>query len=143
MTPRRLLVLAAVALALSAGGLAWHLARPEPVITEERARSIQVGMTKAEVAALLGGPAGDYAANAVVTYLRGSVGGDATGYYQGTNWWGRGGMIQVQFSEEGRVESAAYYPAPFVRRLDFWERLRGGLTLAPQRNRHDWVPGGW
>ena len=38
---------------------------------------------------------------------------------------------------------AAYYPARFVRRLDFWEGLRGGLTLAPQRNRHDWVPGGW
>ena len=143
MTQRRLVVLAAVALALPAGGVTWYLTRPEPVITAERARSIQAGMTESEVEALLGGPAGDYAGGAIVTYARGGVGADETGYHQGTNWWGREGVIQVQFSKEGRVESAAYYPARSVERVTLWERLWARLTLASPRNRHAWVAAYW
>jgi hypothetical protein len=100
-------------------------------------------MTESEVRAILGGPAGDYARGEVVTYVRGCVGADESGYYQGTNWWGRQGMIQVQFSEDGRVQSAAFYPAHVSDHLGWRDRLRARLPFMPQRNRHGWVPGSW
>jgi hypothetical protein len=114
MTRRRLAVLPALVFLLAIGWVGWHSFMPEPVITEERARLIQLGMTESEVQAILGGPAGDYTGDAVVTYARGGVGDDDTGYSKGTNWWGCQGVIQVQFSQGGLVESAAYYPAHAV-----------------------------
>jgi hypothetical protein len=140
---RRLVVLGALVLVLATGWVGWHCLMPEPVISPERADSIQPGMTQAEVTALLGGPAGDYTGLDVVTYVRGSVGADATGFFRGTNWWGRQGMIQVQFSKEGLVESAAYYPAHSVRRVDYRSKLWAIVTLGVKANRHDWVPGAW
>jgi hypothetical protein len=117
--------------------------RPEPVITPERADLIRVGMTRSEVTALLGGPPGDYADDAIITYVRGSVGEDSSGFDRGTNWWGREGVIQVQFSEEGRVESAAFYWAHVMRRANAWGELRGILTWDMKKTRHEWVPGAW
>ncbi len=143
MTPRRLVLLAAAVLALPMGWLTWHLTRPRPVITWERAQAIRVGMTRAEVESLLGGPAGDYVGDAAVTYTRGSVGEDDTGFYQGTNWWGAQGIIQVQFTDEDRVESAAYYPAHISKRVGLRERLWASWPLAPRRQRHGWLPGPW
>src|SRR5262249_54019184 len=100
MTQRRLVVLATVVLVLPIAGRTLRFLTPEPVITEDRARSIQLGMTESEVRAMLGGPPGDYTGGAVVTYSRGGVGADDTGYYEGTNWWGIQGVVQVKFSKD-------------------------------------------
>jgi hypothetical protein len=143
MILRRLVVPAAFILVLVIGGVAWHFLAPEPVITEDRVQLIQPGMTEAEVRAILGGPAGDYARGAVVTYARGNVGADESGYYQGTNWWGSRGMIQVQFSTEGLVESASYYPANSATHMDFWDKLWARLTSGGKGNRHGWVAAAW
>jgi hypothetical protein len=142
MIRRRLAVLAAIVPVLAIGGVAWRFLTPEPTITEERARLIQSGMTESEVKAILG-PAGDYTHGAVVTYARGGVGDDVTGYSSGTNWWGTQGVIQVQFSADGLVESANYYPANSVRRVDFWSALKAIRPLGIKGNRHGWVAAHW
>ena len=149
MTKRTLVVLAALILILAPLALnpsfraTWFPFMPEPVITLERALSIQRGMTEAEVRAILGGPAGDYAGNAVVTYSRGGVGADETMYYEGTNWWGIQGMIQVQFNQEGRVEDWGYYYANSEQRIGFWGELRAMLPFGAKRNHHGWVAAHW
>jgi hypothetical protein len=143
MTQRTRIVLIAAALALPVGHVAWGLTRPDPVITPERADAIRVGMTKSEVVAILGGPAGDYAGNFAVTYLRGSVGADQSRYYDGTNWWGRRWMIQVRFDEQGLVKTVWYYTAHVEQPTNFWDGLWVRLTPTWPRKRHDWVPGGW
>src|SRR5262245_53762819 len=109
VTNRMLVVLATATLVLPVVGAIWSRPAPQPVITAERARQIRPGMTASDVEAIPGG--------AAVTYSRGGVGADDSRYYEGTNWWGIQGVIQVQFSEAGLVEAAAFYPAHSVQRV--------------------------
>jgi hypothetical protein len=143
MARRTIVILTAIAFILATGSVAWHFIRPKPVITYERAEAIQLGMTRAEVIALLGGPPGDYAGGHSVTYVRGCVGEDASGFYDGTNWWGRQGMIQVQFSPDGLVESVGYYQAHSASRVGVWDTVRSMLPSGRHRCQHEWVPGCW
>jgi hypothetical protein len=143
MTRQRLIVLTALVFALAVGWAGWRCYRLKLVITFERMSDIQQGMTLAEVTAIIGGPPGDYTGGDAITYMRGSVGEDSSVFYEGTNWWGREGMIQVQFDQYGRVESAGYYSARSIHRADMWSRLRTMLPFGGQRNRHEWLPGNW
>ena len=143
MTRRAPLFLAAALFTLVLAGVGWRIVRPKPVITPERVRLIQEGMTQREVEALLGGPPGDYAGGYSVHYRRGGVGDDDSNFSDGTNWWGREGMIQVQFNAEGRVEDWGYYSANSERRLGFWAQLRAMLPVGAKRNQHGWVAAHW
>ena len=138
MTRRGLAALAASILVLAIGGVIWHFITSEPVITVDRAGLVRVGMTASEVKEVLGGPAGDYAGEFAVTYSRGGVGEDDSGFYEGTNWWGVQGMIQVRFGKEGLVESVDFYPAHSLGRIDSQDR-----PSDVKRNRHRWVPAHW
>ena len=143
MARRTLIVLTGTVFGLTVAAASWHFIKPKPVITGERADAIQVGMTKAEVIALVGGPPGDYAPGEIITYVRGCVGADSSGFYEGTNWWGREGMIQVQFNEQGLVDSVGFYPAHVSYRTGTWSNLRAMLPYGGQTQRHEWVPGCW
>jgi hypothetical protein len=143
MNQRGLVVLTGLTVLAIGGAITWHCIRPEPVITEESARAIRLGMTKAEVRAILGGPAGDYTGGDAVTYSRGGVGADESGYSRGTNWWGTRGVIQVHFSKEGLVEVANYYPAHSVSPGSFWSKLWVRLKVDGKGNRHGWIAAYW
>ena len=142
MTRRRLMMIAFLLVLAIGVVVVWHLTRPEPVINVERARLIQTGMSEQQVTAILGGPPGDYTGDQIVTYSRGGVGADESGYYSGTNWWGLEGVVQVHFNQ-GLVENVNYYPAKFARQVDPWQTIRSLVTLRGKRNRHDWVPAHW
>ena len=100
-------------------------------------------MTASEVQAILGGPPGDYAGRVSVTYARGGVGADDSGYSKGTNWWGVRGVIQVHFDNECLAEDVGYYPACFDSRITCWDALRATLTLGTTSSRHRWVAADW
>jgi hypothetical protein len=143
MIRRTPVFLAAFVFILVVSGVGWRIVRPKPVITPERVRLIEEGMTRSEVEALLGGPPGDYSGGYMVNYSRGSVGEDDSNFSVGTNWWGREGMVQVQFNQEGRAEDWGYYQAHSVNRVDFWGKLRDVVPFGAKRNRHGWVAAHW
>ena len=143
MTNRMLVVLATVTLVLPVVGAIWSRPAPQPVITAERARLIQPGMTASDVEVILGGPPGDYVVGAAVSYSRGGVGADDSRFYEGTNWWGIRGVIQVQFSKAGLVEAAAFYPTHSVWRVGLPERQQVDPPGAPPGIRHGWVAAYW
>jgi hypothetical protein len=143
MTNRMLVVLATLTFVLPVVGAIWFRPAPRADVTAERARHIQTGMTARDVEAILGGPPGDYVVGAAVTYSRGGVGADESKFYEGTNWWGTQGVIQVQFSKAGLVEDANFYPAHSVRRVGLWDRPQADPPGAPPGIRHDWVAAYW
>jgi hypothetical protein len=140
----RLITMVGVFTLFVAGGFYWQFCGGTPIITEPSADRISRGMSAAEVRKILGGPAGNCTGRARVTYARGGIGEDTSGFYEGTNWWGLTGMIQVHFDKEGLVKSAVFYEARSVQSVGFWDELvdlfKGHRFT---RHQHDWVAAHW
>jgi hypothetical protein len=135
MSRRRLLVLAGLVLAVVAlAGVALELVRPHPPrFTEGLADRIHAGMTEAEVVAILGRRAGDYASPYTVGVSSRSSAYLAEGVYEPDGsctkaWFSDAGIIRVHFGPDRRVLSrwweAAYTPPSGV---SLAEQIRGWL----------------
>jgi hypothetical protein len=115
---RKWIIAACVVVALCTVGLLVLLIvtrRVSPVNAASAAR-VQVGMTQAEVAAIFGGPPGDY-----------RVGSRAMDFDVGLaplpgntlqRWRGDDGLALIQFGPDGRVIHAEFIPPPEMSLLD-------------------------
>jgi hypothetical protein len=130
---KRLLILAGVALALAVivpAALEFHAYRQKlarsRLIDREHCDRIKVGMSRAEVEDILGGPPGDYHTVNVGNGWTGAVGdcvfvdGDTV-----RTWVGHEGVISVEFDEQGRAKWLAFEEAsrpPPSPSLAYWLR---------------------
>jgi hypothetical protein len=107
MPARRRLVLLGVPAAVVAVALVvWLLLPRGTAITRGNAAKIQPGMTRAEVEALLGGPAGDYTAGRYAAAPEPvAVGGPSF-----SEWLGEECSVMVSFDEEDRVVRSQVRP---------------------------------
>ena len=111
---RTLLVLAAAAATVALG--LWLALAPERdhPLSVETYRKITLGMTRAEVEAVVGGPPGavgpppKYLSGGVVEY-EGHIG--PHGFFVGptAEWYGHRGRIVVGFDDGGRVKGKQYF----------------------------------
>jgi hypothetical protein len=125
---------AGLAVALIAAWLLW----PRAAITCENAQRIEVGMTPGEVEAVLGAPAGDYAAPGAFA-CAGRCGDpmdaraaarpgpdEAGGMWQA--WLSDDALIRVRFDVQDRVGETRVYPVVAARE-GLIERFRRWLGL--------------
>jgi hypothetical protein len=109
MTRRRFLFLslAAAVVALAIGvWLLW----PRTAITRENAEKIRLGMTLAEVEAILGGPPGNYTG---VFFKRDvSVPLTVEGSAGRQQWTDTRGVVIVFFDKQEKVMTSMYFPTP-------------------------------
>ncbi|SRR5260370_6050871 len=144
MTRRRLLLVVsagvlAASLALGAG--AW-LRWPRTAITRENAAKIHIGMTLAEVEAILGGPPRDDVAAASVRYdfnpdprvsnrladeLEEKAFGPSDGFPPTLEWRSGEAVVRAQFGDRRVIACAAFPVRPVavspIDRLRRWFRL--------------------
>lgn len=122
MTKRRLVwVVACLALAVGLG--IWFVTRPHPV-NETNFNRIRVGMTQAEVEAILGCPPGDYATR---PWMADAFEEDYQEPDRLETWASDWGYIRVRFDKSDRVsakELRDQFPIPQPGLLD---RLRAWL----------------
>jgi outer membrane protein assembly factor BamE (lipoprotein component of BamABCDE complex) len=117
-----------------AAGIAYLALRSSSPISAANLNKIRPGMSRGEVEALLGGPAGDYRRwhvvyNAVgVVVPEGQPEADEYTSEGHEEWLGDEMYIAVKFDRAGRVESAhglRLAPGPWYRRLQRWVPLPG------------------
>ncbi len=108
---------AAASLGLTVCVSVWQVSGPHPVNRANFER-IQVGMTQAEVEAILGCPPGDYA---TVDYLPEFCGFMILG---ATVWVSNDGDVRVWFDNEGRVEQAYFFELLVRRPPSLLDRVR-------------------
>jgi hypothetical protein len=134
---KRLLVLAGVALAAAVivpAVLDLHAYRPKlarnRLITWEHYRGVKLGMSQAEVEAILGGPPGDYRTDERISYWDYFEAGlsphDVVARRE--SWYGNDGQITLGFDEEGRVLRRGFAspvrspPSSLAQRVRDWLR---------------------
>jgi hypothetical protein len=129
MKRRRLLVVLGVPLAvLILVDAVWCLTPPRPGITSANCARIRVGMRRAEVEAILGGPPGYYHGGRLVSRRE-----DPFESLYGTMpaWAGDEGTVYVRFSRDGNVRNCA----EFVDFRPAWEPTQFQRLLASVRRR--------
>ena len=131
MRRRTLLVaLAGLAVVVAAGAVVlW----PRSRITQDDSDRIKIGMTRAEVQAILG-PPGDHRTNAPPPRGRsgGSTRPSGTG---GDRWVGDEGTLQVLFNSDDRVRGCSWFQSAGERGDGFIQVLRW-----VKRQWHRWFP---
>jgi hypothetical protein len=88
-----------------------------PMASQEDCGRIKIGMTRAEVEHVLGGPPGDYRTrDTIILYLhlRSGI------WYE---WQGDGGMILVEFDEDGRVSDKEHFDLRVLRQPSLIDRV--------------------
>jgi hypothetical protein len=135
------MLLVAVALMLLGGaGVAVWLRAPRHHITAENVKRIKEGMTQQEVEAIVGAPAGNYAAGrSFAVYLAGpsaprwgqrweSTKDRGLGDLHAAEWLGDEAAVEVWFAQDGRA--CVVVPGVVVRLKDpFVNKLRRWLGL--------------
>jgi hypothetical protein len=121
---RRLVWMGAVACTALAGlAVGGRItAGPHPV-NQENFERIRVGMTRAEVEAILRCPPGDYA---TVEYIPEFCGFTLAG---ATRWISNDGEVRIWFDQHGRVERAHYFELIVRSRPSLLERIQAWLGL--------------
>jgi hypothetical protein len=102
-------------------------------ITEENFSRIHAGMTQKDVENILGGPPGDYRRQkSIETYYKMEehpvivkVGPSSALH---PVWWGTEGSIELDLSEDGRVQWT-WYLYPLHSETTFWDRVRSWLPF--------------
>jgi hypothetical protein len=102
---RRLLLLGVPAAVVTVALVAWLLWPRGTANTRENAAKIQPGMARAEVEALLGGPAGDYTAGRYAAAPEPVAVGSPF-----SEWLGEECSVLVSFDEGGRVARSQVRP---------------------------------
>jgi hypothetical protein len=115
----RLLPLALAAAVLAVGLIAWLVWPPPSAITRENAAKIRVGMTLAEVEALLGGPARNE--SGLQDYCI-----DLTRRSDDKCWASSRDIVIVVLDDDGRVRRQSEFP---MRGVSFLATLRRWLDL--------------
>lgn len=126
---KKLALVAAVLVALVAGTLTvlWH---PTPRLTREHLELVREGMSRQEVEAVLGGPAGDYTTGPI----REGPGPFATA------WYGHGSIHETWVTDTG-VADVWFHCTGDVIDKDFWpaERIpQGAIENLLWRARRAW-----
>jgi hypothetical protein len=109
------LLLAAATLVGIAAGLWWSSSR-EPAFSRQRFERVEVGMSREQVIATVGGPPGRYS--------------DATGppfgvhYTDYEDWWSDEGLLMVQFDEHDKATDVVLFDVMRRPRPTLIERLR-------------------
>jgi hypothetical protein len=107
-----------LALAAIITAVALYITSPRrPMASQADCDRLQVGMTRAEVEQILGGPPGDYRTRDSITpYLQLQDG-------SWDEWQGDGGMILVEFDEGGRVRSKEHFDHWVIRQRSLIDRI--------------------
>src|SRR5438105_3137447 len=113
MRKRRMLLIAAITLTVPVAWLAWCLFRPGVDLSREACSQIALGMTMAEVEAIIGGPPGRYGGAGP----RGYFARRGTGTLAGTAILNRqlDGLRDAEFADDGRFA--------------FWSGPRSGISV--------------
>jgi hypothetical protein len=129
------LLLLGVALVLLGGWLTLGLSRPRHRITRENIERIEQGMTRQEVAALLGAPPGNYSRHQIPALYDPGLGHsgppvDELHDCEGTveEWVGDRSAVRVCFAANGRVAKLARGMV-LLMEVPLLERLRWRLGL--------------
>jgi hypothetical protein len=98
----------------------WRTAAPR--VSRESFEKITVGMSYEDVTALLGSPPGDKdeSEEAVIVDLYG--GGVMMMDGEREEWWGREGVVQIGFDDDGRVLWTRFVATGLEERV-FWDHL--------------------
>jgi hypothetical protein len=118
----------AFALLLVAAVTLWLLA-PRRVcpVTATSTALVQRGMSRQEVAEILGGPPGDYRIGS--RSLTVEIGLDVPPPNTLQQWRGDEGLAFIEFDGDGRVVNASFTDTTNIVELSLWDRVLGLLGL--------------